>query len=312
MVLQVLKPTPKKSQLDAISQALGIASSIYGIRSSSAKLDALSRQAEAEERRAAGDLTPIEAAETAKRTGTVVGAEETPGGIGIKIGGKQRFLTPKADKASEIERLKIQKLKKELKLSPGEKKVDLEFGKEFTDFFVRGKIADAQKGIKQLEEVSAALGESDSLTGPLVGSIPDFLKKRVAPKAAAIQQTVEEVVQRNLRVILGAQFTEKEGERLISRAYDPVLSEAENKKRVDRLLASMQTAVNAKIRAGKYFQANGTLKGYDGVTNFKDIVDDFDAGVKKQPTKQNNKITQTAIEAEIKRRGLDKNTVGAL
>ena len=80
----------------------------------------------------------------------------------------------------------------------------------------------------------------------------------------SIQQGVEEVVQRNLRLVLGAQFTEKEGERLISRAFDPSLSEKENKKRVDRLLNQIEKAANAKQKAAEYFEKHGTLKGFKG------------------------------------------------
>src|SRR5690606_8783450 len=78
------------------------------------------------------------------------------------------------------------------------------------------------------------------------------------------KEKVEEVVQRNLRVILGAQFTEKEGERLISRAYNPRLSEAENKARVDRLIQQISEAAKAKLDAAQYFQQHGSLVGWKG------------------------------------------------
>ena len=74
---------------------------------------------------------------------------------------------------------------------------------------------------------------------------------------------MEEVVQRNLRLVLGAAFTEKEGERLISRAYNPKLDEKENKKRVGRLMESIQKAMDEKLNQRDYFQRSGTLKGYN-------------------------------------------------
>ena len=71
-------------------------------------------------------------------------------------------------------------------------------------------------------------------------------------------------MQRNLRLILGAQFTEKEGQRLIARAYNPSLSEQENAKRVRNLIKQMQSAAEAKASAARYFEENGTLAGWKG------------------------------------------------
>ena len=84
------------------------------------------------------------------------------------------------------------------------------------------------------------------------------------PESIAMHEAVEEVLQRNLRLILGAQFTQKEGERLIERAYNPALSEAENKKRVDRLITQIKQAAKAKEDASRYFENNGTLVGFRG------------------------------------------------
>jgi len=63
---------------------------------------------------------------------------------------------------------------------------------------------------------------------------------------------------------LGPQFTEKEGERLIARAYNPRLSEKENVKRVRRLIDQIKSAAKAKGDAADYFEKNGTLAGYKG------------------------------------------------
>ena len=67
-----------------------------------------------------------------------------------------------------------------------------------------------------------------------------------------------------MREVLGAQFTEKEGERLIKRAYNPTLSEEENVKRVKRLVEQIRLAAAAKESAAKYVEKKGTLKGWTG------------------------------------------------
>lgn len=150
-------------------------------------------------------------------------------------------------------------------LTPGQKKTDETFAtKVVNPFFLKGGSADAQKNLDQLRSARDALEKSDNLTGPIVGSVPDFVSVFANPEAVNVREGVEEVVQRNLRETLGAQFTEKEGERLISRAFNPRLSEEENIERLDRLIKAVENGQKAKIEAIEYFQEHGTLKGFKG------------------------------------------------
>jgi len=159
----------------------------------------------------------------------------------------------------EFEYKKSQDSNKPIPLTDGEKSRDRKFGDQLVEF----NLPDINKGLEQLTEASEALSKSNTLTGPIVSLMPNFVGDRVNPKAAEVREAVEEVVQRNLRLVLGAQFTEKEGERLISRAYNPTLDEAENKKRVERLIKSIKDAAQEKLNMKSYFEKNGTLKGYD-------------------------------------------------
>lgn len=185
-------------------------------------------------------------------------------------------------------------------LTTAEKAVDKAYGKEYESLIPGGGLADAQKGIAQLREVSRALKDPNgsNLAGPILGRLPDFITSFTNPEAIAKREAVEEVVQRNLRAVLGAQFTQKEGDRLISRAYNPALNEAENAKRVDRLLASIEKAVESKIAAADYFERNGTLKGFKGTSQF--TVDDFIAELDRPdpaPTKTAPKAAPEAPKA---------------
>jgi hypothetical protein len=153
-----------------------------------------------------------------------------------------------------------------VKLTAGDLQRDKDFAKSWTEFSARGGFADAAKQLGQLQEVLARLQSGEDLTGPFTG----FLMNNIPSLAAAYQQgavsakeAVEEVVQRNLRLILGAQFTEKEGERLIARAYNPSLKEEENARRLQRLIQQMLSAASATQQAGQYFDQFGTLKGYN-------------------------------------------------
>ena len=144
------------------------------------------------------------------------------------------------------------------------KATDDAFAKDFVQF-TTGGAQDAMKQLAQLQDVVTALKDPNaSLTGPFVGNIPDAVRKFTNPQAIAMRERVEEVVQRSLRIILGAQFTEKEGERLIARAYNPGLEQSENATRVGRLLTQLDQAYENKVDASQYFQKNGTLQGWSG------------------------------------------------
>jgi hypothetical protein len=169
-----------------------------------------------------------------------------------------------AKQSADLEMLTAEAALKGPILTDGEKALDREFAKEMVSF----NLPDINKGLAQLTEAADALGKSKTLTGPWVSMLPNFIGDRVNPKATEVREAVEEVVQRNLRLVLGAQFTEKEGERLISRAYNPKLDESENKKRVERLITSIRDAAQEKLNMRAHFSKYRTLRGYnfDGPT----------------------------------------------
>jgi len=151
------------------------------------------------------------------------------------------------------------------KLTPGQSKVDEKFADDYVAWTTGGG-QDSAAQIAQLKPVIQALEEGKPITGVPVAVQPDLLLAMTNPKALQSREQVEEVVQRNLRVILGAQFTEKEGERLIARAFNPKLPPEENAKRLRRLFLQMSSAAEQKNAAAAYFEQNGTLRGFKGKT----------------------------------------------
>ena len=177
-----------------------------------------------------------------------------------ELASQPKPLSPPDQLAREkFEYEKSKDLNKPIPLTDGEKARDRKFGDQLVEF----NLPDINKGLEQLTEASEALSKSNTLSGPIVSLLPNFVGDRLNPESTEVREAVEEVVQRNLRLVLGAQFTEKEGERLISRAYNPRLDEAENKKRVERLIKSIKDAAQEKLNMKSYFEKNGTLKGYD-------------------------------------------------
>ena len=168
--------------------------------------------------------------------------------------------------------------------TPAQKAVDTAFAKTYNEFIVEGGIADARKGVEQLVLVKDALlnsinnEDAPNLSGPFIGSYPDAMRAAINPEAQNTLELLQEVVQRNLRTILGGQFAQQEGDRLIARAYNASLDEKQNYDRVVRLITAVNSAVDSKLSASNYFEENGTLVGYKGTTFASSGDAEADAG----------------------------------
>lgn len=159
----------------------------------------------------------------------------------------------------------------------GTEAVDRAFAPEFANWTAAGGYADIQRQLAQLAGVERNLASGASLTGGITGSLPDWVNRFINPAAISNRQRVEEVVQRSLRQILGAQFTEQEATRLIARAYDPTLPQSENLRRVRLLLQQIAAGAEARQGAANYFQRFGTLRGWQGrMPNLADFNALFD------------------------------------
>lgn len=171
-----------------------------------------------------------------------------------------------------------------------QKTLDKEFVKVLQETSLQA--AQAEANIAQLQTAMDALATSDMMTGPLISLIPEAARKRLPfgiSKGFAAQQTVEQVTAQSLRQILGGQFAMREGENLLKRAFDPAQQEAENIRRIRVTQATLQAAAQARRAERAYFDANGTLWGYDGPRAediFRQLAQEFApiGGVKSAPS----------------------------
>lgn len=145
-----------------------------------------------------------------------------------------------------------------------QKTVDEKYAKDYLEWRGSGGYADVMKNLTQLKEVKQILQSGKDITGPVLGNMPEWMRSYVNPESQDAKDLVEEVVQRNLRLILGAQFTEREGVRLIARSYNPRLDEKTNERRLDRLIKQIEDAAKAKESAASYAEEHGTLIGFKG------------------------------------------------
>ena len=160
-------------------------------------------------------------------------------------------------------------------MGEAQKAVERSFGKLYAEDFIGGKIHDREKIVNQLGDVLTELRAPGNQSGSkLFAKAPKFAQDMFWEEETDRKERVEDVIQRNLREVLGAQFTEKEGERLISRAYNPALSDEVNAARLERVFNASRDALQARKAAGEYFRQHGTILGYEGPRE-EDIIGDL-------------------------------------
>jgi hypothetical protein len=174
-------------------------------------------------------------------------------------------------------------------LTPLETEIDKKAADDLVQFTIGGGFSDVQKSLSQLNVAKESLKQTPEgkITGKLIGVQDDTgVLKYTNPDALNTKEQVQEIAQRNLRLILGPQFTAKEGEQLINRVYNPALPQKVNAQRLELLEGQMLSAAKTKQEAVDYYNTNGTLKGFKGklynsTTEFLNDYNDRLKGIEK-------------------------------
>ena len=165
-------------------------------------------------------------------------------------------------------------------LTVGQEAVDKIYATNYVEW--NEKQGDMIGQVAQLETVLTKLESGEDLTGVSIGLMPDWYNYLANPGSIAAKERVAEVVQRNLKLILGGQFSEREGEQLIARAYNPALDEKENISRLKRLIMQMKVGINARVAMNEHWEIKGTMKGYKGervsIQSFYDAMEGIQIG----------------------------------
>lgn len=157
------------------------------------------------------------------------------------------------------------------KPSPAQSAADSTFGKDYAEYQAGGGSAAVDKNIGLLEsgiadlEAPGELTSSSSSAFPILGS--DAAQDVINPNMAAVRDKIRSAIQGTLRQVLGPQFTEKEGQAIFNRAFNPRLSDAENARRARVELAALKEMAEHKEEAARYYEKNGTLRGFKPATN---------------------------------------------
>jgi hypothetical protein len=158
-----------------------------------------------------------------------------------------------------------------LDLSPYELEVDKAFAKEAVEFETTGKWT-AITNIEKLDQSIAALKESDNLTGPVIGNTPRALLAITNPEAVGLEDDIRSIIFQSLKATLGAQFTEREGDRLVAASFNQLLPEEVNMKRLERIRNETFNSIKAMEDKIKYNKRQKTLRGYEGEQSVDSLI----------------------------------------
>ena len=112
------------------------------------------------------------------------------------------------------------------------------------------RLPDVKFDIEDLKIQRNRLKEDSTLTGGIRGAISilgDNFQSLADPKAADVKQRIQSVVQKSIKSLMGSQFTEKEGEGILQRAFNPLLSTKQNVERINLLIAKLQAGYDQKV-----------------------------------------------------------------
>jgi hypothetical protein len=181
----------------------------------------------------------------------------------------------------------------EKKPTKGEEAKDKNFAEKYNEFISLGGISELQRNLQALDLLEKKLETEKGLTGASVGLLPKIARDVLNPEASVVQEELERIVQGTLKQTLGTAFTAAEGERVINRAYNPVLPQPENLRRVKDLKKYLRRLADAKIKSTKYYEEKGTLTGFKGEVP-EDLKENFsiDDGLKSKMTPSQEKVLE--------------------
>lgn len=144
--------------------------------------------------------------------------------------------------------------------------VDKAYAKKYVEFIPDGGYT---RGVQNLNTMAGLINDLETkqgLSGPGVGVLDSMgTLDYVNPEAANFRQKYEQVVQQNLKEILGGQFAQQEAIELMKRAYNPRLPQKDNAERIRAAYQQIRDALEAKRRAAEYFEKNSF-----SMANYKD------------------------------------------
>jgi len=196
---------------------------------------------------------------------------------------------------------KAKEMRKPPKLTKGQEAIDVTFGKDVSLYNAAGGFSGIKSKINSLDKVIGKMDKGDVVTGPFTGMAQTFdtTSALFTPKTRAAGQNIARTVVETLRPILGAQFTEKEGQTIVQQTFDFSLPIEVNKERAIALKDVLLDQLKAKDEAIKYWNsAGGTLSGFVS-SNYRKSADDIINEVKSKVPGSKNMTDEPGIAGAI-------------
>jgi len=172
---------------------------------------------------------------------------------------QERLAEQWREKSHNLEREKLGAQRKE-ESSAGQKKLDQDWAVDYNEW-TSGGADTAVTEIGKLQDVVNNLEAGSVSTGGMTGVLGDRLTSN---KVLSARADVQSTVMSSLKAILGAQFTEKEGDRIIKNTWNEADSTANNAARIKRLIGDLGSKAEAKNKKSQYFKNNNaTLAGFE-------------------------------------------------
>lgn len=171
--------------------------------------------------------------------------------------------------------------------------VEKVFGEEIGQWLAGGK-ARSEANIKIYEDLMKGIKSGAIKTGtlreqltPTVAGLDDRMRAIFNPVGQDAVDRVRLVVFQSLRDTLGAQFTQREAERLTAATFNTDLSPEQNLERLRDVSRVLEATAAAKNALAEHYQAGGNFFNYKGpkpLEAFNSAVDEIGATLGQQPT----------------------------
>ena len=196
---------------------------------------------------------------------------------------------------------------------------DVEFKKRMAQM-TEGQRAQQKQNANNLVQAAELLANWEANGGLLdwtkIGTFLGYpkLSELASQDLELAANKVRQVIQQSSREILGGQFTERESKDLTNRAFNPLFDAEANFDLIANNLRVLQTAVRDQEEASRYFDANGTLAGFqpqseliavDGSPQLQQIAELANQATARSRKGAGKGSTKVSPKTDVIKRGVD-------
>lgn len=164
---------------------------------------------------------------------------------------------------SQKDLLNIKEKAKGLSLTPAQEAADKKFGAEYSEWVSLGK-GNFESSKKEMESIIEELNkpENQNLSGPKISLLMKATGGAFSPNATAMKEKAQATVLNLLKSTFPGAISDSEREVMMSTAYNIGLDPKQNIEKLQTLIRTAQDRHEAKLRAVKAFEKEGTISKF--------------------------------------------------